>query len=82
MISDRCRGLIQSILTGIQITKSVTNLETQYIPASPLDYSTIPVAMMAPDLYAIAKITLMSEGFKQNEILAKKVVTIFDLMKK
>jgi len=41
-----------------------------------------PVAMMAPDFTAIAKITLMSEGFKQNELLAKKVVTIYDLMKK
>jgi dynein heavy chain len=41
-----------------------------------------PVAMMVPDFGAIAKITLMSEGFKQNENLAKKVVTIYDLMKK
>lgn len=41
-----------------------------------------PVAMMAPDFNAIAKITLMSEGFKQNELLAKKVVTIYELMKK
>ena len=40
-----------------------------------------PVAMMAPDFNAIAKITLMSEGFKQNEALAKKVVTIYELMK-
>jgi dynein heavy chain len=39
-----------------------------------------PVAMMAPDFQAIAKITLMSEGFKQNELLAKKVVTIYALM--
>jgi dynein heavy chain len=41
-----------------------------------------PVAMMTPDFNAIAKITLMSEGFKQNELLAKKVVTIYALMKK
>jgi len=41
-----------------------------------------PVAMMAPDFNAIAKITLMSEGFKQNELLSKKVVTIYELMKK
>jgi len=41
-----------------------------------------PVAMMAPDFNSIAKITLMSEGFKQNENLAKKVVTIYELMKK
>jgi len=44
VILDRFYDIIQSILTGIQITKSVTNLETQYIPASPSDYSTIPVA--------------------------------------
>jgi len=41
-----------------------------------------PVAMMAPDFLAIAKITLMSEGFKNKEELAKKVVTIYELMKK
>lgn len=41
-----------------------------------------PVAMMVPDFNTIAKIILMSEGFKQNEPLAKKVVTIYDLMKK
>lgn len=41
-----------------------------------------PVAMMAPDFVAIAKITLMSEGFKQNEILSKKVVTMYELMQK
>jgi dynein heavy chain len=41
-----------------------------------------PVAMMVPDFGAIAKITLMSEGFKQNDILSKKVVTIYELMKK
>jgi dynein heavy chain len=41
-----------------------------------------PVAMMAPDFQAICKISLMSEGFKQNELLAKKVVTIYALMKK
>jgi len=41
-----------------------------------------PVAMMVPDFNAIAKITLMSEGFKQNEIISKKVVTIYELMMK
>jgi dynein heavy chain len=41
-----------------------------------------PVAMMAPDFQAICKISLMAEGFKQNELLAKKVVTIYALMKK
>jgi dynein heavy chain len=39
-----------------------------------------PVAMMVPDFNAIVKITLMSEGFKNNEPLAKKVVTIYELM--
>ena len=41
-----------------------------------------PVAMMVPDFNTIAKIILMSEGFKENEALAKKVVTIYELMKK
>ena len=41
-----------------------------------------PVAMMVPDFNAICKITLMSEGFKKNEELAKKVVTIYELMLK
>lgn len=41
-----------------------------------------PVAMMAPILDAIVKITLMSNGFKQAESLSKKIVTIFDLMQK
>lgn len=41
-----------------------------------------PVAMMAADLMAICKIELMSRGFKQNEVLAKKVVTIYELMLK
>jgi len=41
-----------------------------------------PVAMMAPDLTAISKITLMSEGFRTNDMLAKKVVTVYELMKK
>lgn len=41
-----------------------------------------PVAMMAPDLYSIIKISLMSEGFTNTENLAKKVVTMQDLMKK
>lgn len=41
-----------------------------------------PVAMMAPNLQSICMITLKSEGFKQGEVLAKKVVTIYDLMAK
>lgn len=41
-----------------------------------------PVAMMVPDFNTIAKIILMSEGFKQNDALAKKIVTIYELMKK
>jgi len=41
-----------------------------------------PVAMMAPDFFFIVKTQLMSEGFKQNEALAKKVVTIYELMLK
>ena len=41
-----------------------------------------PVAMMAPDLGAICKITLMSEGFKKNDELSRKVVTIYELMQK
>lgn len=41
-----------------------------------------PVAMMAPDFVAICKISLMSEGFKQNDPLSKKVTTIYELMKK
>ena len=41
-----------------------------------------PVAMMAPDFVAICKISLMSEGFKQNDVLSKKVTTIYELMKK
>jgi len=40
-----------------------------------------PVAMMVPDFNAIAKVELMSEGFKQNEVLAKKVYTIYELMR-
>jgi len=39
-----------------------------------------PVAMMVPDFFFIVKISLMSEGFKQNESLAKKVFTIYELM--
>ena len=40
-----------------------------------------PVAMMVPDFQTICKISLMSEGFHQNEVLAKKVFTIYELMK-
>ena len=38
--------------------------------------------MMAPDFNAICKIILMSEGFQKNEELAKKITTVFDLMKR
>jgi dynein heavy chain len=41
-----------------------------------------PVAMMKPDLQSIVMITLKSEGFKMSEMLAKKVVTIYELMAK
>ena len=37
---------------------------------------------MAPDFNAICKIILMSEGFQKNEELAKKITTVFDLMKR
>ena len=40
-----------------------------------------PVAMMVPELFPISKILLMSEGFQKSDELAKKVVTIFQLMK-
>lgn len=33
-----------------------------------------PVAMMVPDFNTIAKISLMSEGFKINDILSKKLL--------
>lgn len=41
-----------------------------------------PVAMMVPDFVKIAKIILMSEGFKESQDLSKKVVTMYDLMKR
>jgi dynein heavy chain len=41
-----------------------------------------PIAMMAPNFQMICKISLMSEGFKQNDVLSKKVNTIYELMKK
>ena len=41
-----------------------------------------PVAMMVPDFVTIAKIILMSEGFKENAELSKKVDKIYDLMRK
>jgi len=40
-----------------------------------------PVAMMVPELFPISKILLMSEGFQKSDELAKKIVTIFQLMK-
>ena len=41
-----------------------------------------PVAMMVPDFFAIAKNILMSKGFQKNEELAKKIVTVYDLMQR
>lgn len=41
-----------------------------------------PVAMMKPNFEMIIKITLISSGFLENEELAKKVATIYDLMLK
>jgi len=41
-----------------------------------------PVAMMVPDFVQIAKIILMSEGFLKEEELSRKVVTIYELMRK
>ena len=41
-----------------------------------------PVAMMAPDFVMIAKISLMSEGFLKNEELAKKIITVYTLLKR
>ena len=38
--------------------------------------------MMVPDFETIAKIILMSEGFLENAELAKKVTTVYDLMKR
>lgn len=40
-----------------------------------------PVAMMVPDFQTICKISLMSEGFFNNEVLAKKVFTVYELMR-
>jgi dynein heavy chain len=41
-----------------------------------------PVAMMKADFRAIAKIELMSVGFKEAEVLSVKIVSIYDLMDK
>ena len=41
-----------------------------------------PVAMMAPQFQAIAKISLMSEGFLKNDELSKKIVTVYQLLKR
>lgn len=39
-----------------------------------------PISMMVPDTQLIAEIMLQSRGFNQAPVLAKKIVTIFDLM--
>lgn len=39
-----------------------------------------PVAMMVPDAQNIAEIMLLSEGFRDANTLAKKIVTIYELM--
>jgi dynein heavy chain len=36
--------------------------------------------MMVPDFQAICKIELMAEGFKLNELLSKKITTIYEVM--
>ena len=41
-----------------------------------------PVAMMVPDFFAIVKMILMSKGFQKNEELARKIVSVYDLMKR
>lgn len=39
-----------------------------------------PVAMMVPDFCLIAEIMLQAEGFKEARSLAKKIVTLYNLM--
>ena len=39
-----------------------------------------PVAMMVPDLAMIAEVMLASEGFREGKILAKKTITLYNLM--
>ena len=39
-----------------------------------------PVAMMQPDLTMIAEVMLASEGFNEARIMAKKTVTLYQLM--
>jgi dynein heavy chain len=39
-----------------------------------------PVCMMAPDLTMIAEVMLASEGFQESRIMAKKTVTLYNLM--
>lgn len=39
-----------------------------------------PVAMMTPDLAMIAEVMLAAEGFREARILAKKTVTLYNLM--
>jgi dynein heavy chain len=41
-----------------------------------------PVAMMKADFRAIARIELMSVGFKENDSLSVKIVTMYDMMDK
>lgn len=85
------RGIPDSVIEGIQVkvqkeTGLFITMNPGYAGRSELPDNLAclfrPVAMMAPDFGAIAKITLMSEGFQQNELLAKKVVTIYALMQR
>lgn len=39
-----------------------------------------PVAMMAPDLNLIAEVILAAEGFADSRVLAKKTITLYNLM--
>ena len=50
VILDRFYAIIEDLLTGVEVTKSVTNTETQYIPASSANYSTAEVALEVKDI--------------------------------
>jgi hypothetical protein len=45
VILDRFYAIMNDLLTGVPITKSITNTETQYIPVNSEDYSTLAVAL-------------------------------------